>query len=178
MKPLAKLFSSPVQLLDKARRDGESLMKVLADCDEVSVRDYIFNFSVSAYHICDWVKKFKPELGGAVNDLLNNSYAIGACRDLCNASKHVGLDLDTPSYQKYPPKVQDVDISARAAVAIPDLMEGLCPAKPQEQAALVPPNRKWRLKVQLKNGRRMSGEELVSETLAEWDDFFQKHDIR
>jgi hypothetical protein len=51
MKLLNAIYVSPVELLDKARRDGQALTQALSICDESAVRDSLFNFAISAYHL-------------------------------------------------------------------------------------------------------------------------------
>jgi hypothetical protein len=45
MKLLHAIYSNPAQLLDKAKRDGASLIRALEECDEQEVRDVLFNFA-------------------------------------------------------------------------------------------------------------------------------------
>jgi hypothetical protein len=80
MKLLHAIYGSPGELLGKARRDGQALTQALSICDESAVRDSLFNFAISAYHLCDWIKAFRPELKGTVTDLLNGSNFLRACR--------------------------------------------------------------------------------------------------
>ena len=58
MKLLDKLYAGPRDLLDKAKRDGDTVIDALAARDEVRLRDTLFNFSVTSFHICDWIKVY------------------------------------------------------------------------------------------------------------------------
>jgi hypothetical protein len=135
-------------MLAKAKRDRDSLVSALDLQDEPRAREALFNFVVTAYHLREWAREGRPSLP----DPLNSSEAIAACRDLANASKHVELVR-----LKRPPKVQAVVVSVAG---------GSSPVAPT----------KWRLKVQL-SGRRIGVEELASEALQDWDDYFRKHSI-
>ena len=130
------------------------------------MRDSLFDFAVSAYHITDWIKAYRPELTAAVYGLLDASDSIGACRDLCNASKHVVLILDRGPYLNHPPVVDAVTISATAKTTLvlgPDVGTESSPA--------------WRLKIQLKNDRRVAAEDLVAEAINVWKKFFADHRV-
>lgn len=175
-KLLHAIYVSPVELLDKARRDGQVLTQALSICDESAVRDSLFNFAISTYHLCDWIKAFRPELKGTVTALLNNSDFLGACRDLCNASKHVILTLDHGSYLKHPPVVDAVSISATARTSLPN-MKGV-PAQAANQGIALTSQPPWRLKIQMKNGQRIAAEDLVSEAIGVWETFFADNHIQ
>lgn len=179
MNLLHAIYVSPVDLLDKARRDGQSLTQALSIRDESAVRDSLFNFAISTYHLRDWIKAFRPELKEKVSYLLNNSDSLMACRDLCNASKHVTLDLDNGSYFRYPPTVDDVSISATARTSLPNMMGVLAQAANEDIAPTSQPSEStWRLKIQLKNGRRIAAEDLVSEAISSWEPFFSDNHIQ
>ncbi|UUZ73533.1 hypothetical protein LP415_10390 [Polaromonas sp. P1(28)-8] len=175
MKLLHAIYASPVELLDKARRDGRALTEALSVCDESAVRDSLFDFVISAYHLWDWIKAYRPDLEGTVTALLNSSDSLGACRDLCNASKHVILTLDHGSYKKYPPVVDTVSISAPTTTSLPDMKDVLGQA--DNQGATPTSQTSWRLKIQMKNGRRIAAEDLVSEAISVWARFFADNHI-
>lgn len=157
MQLLGKIFDSPTQLLDKTEREKEVLLSALATWNESEIRNAVFNFSVSAYHIVDWVKAFYPKLEEAAYSLLNNNHHVGACRDLCNASKHISLKLETGSYKDYPPVVRDVEASATGNTTV----------------ALS----SFRLKVQFSNGLRILMEDVAVEACKAWQEFFRQHGI-
>lgn len=176
MKLLHVIYASPVELLDKARRDGRALTEALSVCDESAVRDSLFDFAISAYHLWDWIKAYRPELEGAVTALLDTSDSLGACRDLCNASKHVILTLDRGAYLKHPPVVDAVTISAstRASPLEAKNLLGQVGNQSTASASRSP----WRLKIQMKNGRRIAAEDLVAEAIGVWEKFFADNHIQ
>jgi hypothetical protein len=176
MTLLHAIYDSPVDLLDKARRDGQALTQALSNCDKSAVQDSLFNFAISTYHLWDWIKAFNPELKDAVNALLDDSASLQACRDLCNASKHINL-ISNRSHKKqnrqYPLVVEDVDYSATARTSLPN-MKGV-PTKAANQD-IDPAQPSWRLKIQMRTGQRFPAEDLVSDALSVWEKFFaEKH---
>jgi len=175
MKLLHAIYSGPTQLLEKAKRDGASLVRVLKTCEEREVRDALFNFAISAYHIWDWVKAYRPDLEQIVTSLLSTSEAIAACRDLSNASKHVTLSLDRGPYLKHPPVVEEVGISATARATISEVKDFIRQLDGEVKAPIDSPS--WRLKIQLVSGRRIPAEELVVEVIDVWEQFFNEHGI-
>ncbi|SAK77614.1 hypothetical protein AWB81_03747 [Caballeronia arationis] len=176
MKLLSAIYGSPVELLDKARRDGEALTQALSICDQSAVRDSLFNFAISAYHLLDWVKAFRPELKGTVTALLNGSDSLGACRDLCNASKHLILTLERGPYREHPPIVANVNISPTAQTSRLHIAEVSEQAGEQGIAPTSQPP--WRLKIQMKDGSKIAAEDLVSEVIGVWERFFADNHIQ
>lgn len=158
MRLMKKIFSSPVDLLQKVKKDKEKLELALLNWDEIQIQETLFNFSVSSYHLVDWVKVYYPSLKSHVYALLNNNKYIGACRDLCNASKHVELDLTAGAYGNHPPVICDVDQSPTGSTV----------------ASSFP---SYRLKIQFKDGNSIATEELIQKAFDGWEKFFDDHKI-
>src|SRR6187549_2036786 len=77
-------------MLDKAGREHARLVHHI-DIDNV------FNFFVTAYHVCDYVRVCHPELQSAVNVLVADR-DIADCRALCANAKHLRVTkLTQPS---------------------------------------------------------------------------------
>ena len=173
MKILTAIYDSPVKLLQKATRDGEALVLALSTCDESAVRDSLFNFAVSAYHLWDWVKAFRPDLKDKVSALLDSSSSLRACRDLCNASKHVALELTSAAYRNHPPVVVDVRVSATSATSMRNTTEESASVPHTAIEGVLPaPRPPWRLKIQMNDGHTIRAEALVSGVLGVWAQFF------
>ena len=68
-------------MLNKAGREHARLVHTI-DIDNV------FNFFVTAYHVCDYVKVCHPGLQSAVNVLITD-HDIADCRALCANAKHL-----------------------------------------------------------------------------------------
>ena len=68
-------------MLDKAGREHARLV---VDLDI----DNVFNFFVTAYHVCDYVRVCHPQLQSAVNTLVSDR-DIADCRALCANAKHL-----------------------------------------------------------------------------------------
>ena len=62
-----------------------------ASSDEA--RDAVFHFFQDAYHLKDWIKN-DPKVAGVADPegLVNGSPELSLCADLCNGTKHGGLD--------------------------------------------------------------------------------------
>ena len=159
VRPLKNIYDGPIDLLAKARRDREALQLAVNESNELVLRDKLFDFSLTAYHIVDWVKAFHPDLAPAAYALLNAVPALGACRDLANANKHFALALERGPYRSHPPTVGQVDYSAAPPVS-----------------ADLPTARRW-LKVVLVEGTRLRVEDVVDQALSAWEKFFTDHGL-
>lgn len=121
----------------------------------------MFDFSVTAYHIVDWVKSFRPDLASAAYAVLDSTPALLVCRDLANANKHFRLDLKHKAYRDHPPTVSDVEYSA-----VPQVSARLASEGPQR-----------RMKVQYMSGDRLRVEDVADEALRAWETFFGEHGL-
>ena len=167
MNLLGAIYSSPTELLGKAQRDGAALVSALSTQEESDVRAALFNFAVTTYHVWDWIKAFRPDLDAPTTNALDLYESLRACRDLANASKHITLDLTRGPYQKHPPTVREVVVSA-----IPGHLTDSSAGSGTLSAA-----NPWRLKIQLPS-RRVAAEELVTEVLEAWKQYFAQNSIK
>jgi hypothetical protein len=111
-RPLDRQFSSPRDLLDKARRDLERLRA--AEGNETASRDAMIDACASVYHIKDWIVAMHPDRKDDAERYAHESKWILLCRDICTAAKHVGLRLEAPTFRRSPPAVRGMDHSAVA----------------------------------------------------------------
>jgi hypothetical protein len=74
-------LKTPRDMLNKAGREHARLVHN-TDIDNV------FNFFVTAYHVCDYVRVCHPGLQSAVNVLVAD-HDIADCRALCANAKHL-----------------------------------------------------------------------------------------
>jgi hypothetical protein len=139
------IYSSPTQLLEKARSDQAVLLRSLERGDESLLREALFNFCVTVYHVWDWVKVYRDDLAQPVSALLYSSEALRACRDLCNSSKHIKLSLESRAYREHPPVVEEVTMSATPTPTFAQL--DTIPSESQEVETELLPSPPWRLKV-------------------------------
>lgn len=158
MQLLQNVFSSPLDLLKKVENDKVTLEKCLVAFDEKAIREALFNFAVGCYHLVDWVKAYHPNLKTDVNDLLNKNKYLGACRDICNASKHALIDLKRESNKKYPPVLTDVAQSATGSIAPSGIPE-------------------FKVKLQFGDGDRIPLEKLIVKVMSAWETFFKDKNI-
>jgi len=159
MQLLQNIFSSPLDLLKKVENDKVTLEKCLVGFDEKAIREALFNFVVGCYHLVDWVKAYHPNFKTDVYDLLNKNKYIGACRDLCNASKHVMIDLNKEPNITYPPVLSDVAHSATGSITSSGISE-------------------FRVKLQFGDGDRIPLEELIVKVISAWEIFFNDKRLR
>lgn len=159
MQLLQNIFSSPIDLLKKVEADKITLQKCLVDFDEKAIRETLFNFVVGCYHLADWIKAFYPNLESDVYNLLNQNKYLGACRDLCNASKHVKLDINKGAYTVYPPVLSDVAYSATGNVSSSGITE-------------------FKVKLQFDSGDRIRLEKFMAQVMSTWEKFFNDKDIK
>lgn len=159
MQLLQNIFSSPMDLLRKVENDKVTLEKCLVGFDEEAIREALFNFVVGCYHLVDWVKAYHPNLESDVYKLLNENKYLGACRDLCNASKHVLIDLNREINKKHPPLLTDVELSATGSMASSGIPE-------------------FKVKVQFGDGDRIPLEELIANVMSAWKTFFNGNNLK
>ena len=172
MRPLDQLYSGPSDILAKARRDRDALITAAESGNELLIQDKLFDFSVTAYHILDWIKSSSPHLEAAAYTCLNANVALQACRDIANSHKHNALDLASHAYRKFPPVVDHLDYSLSAAnsiVVAPDAIE-----HKRVELVVDPPRR---LKVQFAHGDRERVEDIAKAAVAAWETFFAHHAI-
>jgi hypothetical protein len=93
-RPLARLFSSPRQLLEKAERDLARIEDATWKSDLTAARDAMMDACIAVYHVNDWIRVLHPEQEKAAEQCWRESEAIPMCRDICNAAKHFELRLD------------------------------------------------------------------------------------
>ncbi len=155
MRPLERIYQSPTQLLNKARADKKRLKIALSKWNENDLRGALFDFSVTTYHILDWIKAFRPDLEKAALALLDSAPELGALRDISNASKHI--ELGGKAYARHAPKIE---IASASATGLTD--DG------------VPP---FRLKIQLKNGDRLAIECIADDAIGTLERFFEANDV-
>ncbi|MDV7213566.1 hypothetical protein [Azotobacter beijerinckii] len=159
-EPLIKTFSGPVYLLNKVRREHSALVEALNEGNLEIAMDAVFNFSVSAYHIIDWVNKYRPDLKEKTSSLRRRP-SMKLVRDICNASKHVELDENKDAYKKYPQSAASVEVSLTAKDCLPGL----------------PVAGAWALKVVTVNDERKRFEDIAQSAITDVEQFFEENDI-
>lgn len=163
MVVLIKLFDSPVNIYEKMKRDYSSLDAALSQQNRAEVRDALFNFSVSAYHVIDWVQAYRPELKEKLSSV-RKEVSIKIIRDVCNASKHVELDENSSAYKKFPAEAESVETSATSATSLM--------GSKSKNASNV-----WVLKVVTKSGSRKRFEDVAKRAIDILDEFFRDNGL-
>jgi hypothetical protein len=159
-------FSTPTDLLEKLSRDYSHLETAASACNEQQIADCLFNFCGTGYAIKDWLKENRTSSFKAqdVEQYVQATPALCACRDICNAYKHYTIT-------RYIQSTGDVYASATAvtmiAVDVPASGIGF-----ESDAAP-----KFRVKVLLKDGTKYEVTELARLVLDAWRKFFVKHGV-
>lgn len=95
-------FNNSSEVLNKMHRDFDILNNAIVTQDSTEINDAFINFYTYAYHIKDWLKK---EGYKSVENYININLELSVCADLCNRTKHKGLDktprLNDPLYEIY-----------------------------------------------------------------------------
>ena len=150
-------YSSPRDLLEKARRDLVNLEGAAVTQDTTTIGDALFNFAVTAYHVKDWLKlhaavTYSPQ---DVENFVQSSAALSSCRDLCNAGKHAEIT-------RYSPSTADVSASLNSVAAV--VPGGLA-------TPIV------RVKIIRNDGTRREAVQLATEAISDWERFFDEHGL-
>ena len=72
----------------------------MASSDEA--RDVLFHLFQDAYHLKDWIKNDPAVQTSSPEKIVNDETALRLCADLCNGTKHFGLNAT-----KHPPRTGD-----------------------------------------------------------------------
>ena len=112
--PLERQFSSPRDLLKKARRDLGRLRSAEEGRDAIASFDAMIDACASVSHVKDWIVALHSDRKSAAEKCAHESKWILLCRDVCTAAKHFGLRLEHPTFQRSPPAFQEMDHSAVA----------------------------------------------------------------
>ena len=151
-------LKTPHDLLEKARRELVALESAAMIQDETEIADALYNFAVTTYHLKDWLKchsssSYAPR---DVEDYVAHSWALSACRDLCNAGKHFDLT--------YQPTTEAVVASTTTMRA--DLLPEGSPNTPI-----------YRVKVVRNDGSRHEAVALAAQAVSDWERFFELHKV-
>jgi hypothetical protein len=151
--------------LAKAQRDYAALESAVLDEDRTRIGDALYNFSISVYHVKDWlIENPSPAYSKAeVEAHVKASPSLLVCRDLCNASKHRKI-------RKYKPETASVTTSAVAAAYVTPL-----DIKKYTSSAQRKPT--FRVKAITVDGRRLDVLTLGRDAIAAWQAFFQRHGL-
>jgi len=83
-------------LLKKLNRERGRAKKSIESNSLEDLADSFYNFSVTAYHITDWVKASSVKDRGDVNLFVKENAEISACRDIANTTKHFKITRYEP----------------------------------------------------------------------------------
>ncbi len=101
-------------LFKKLKHDADRLNIDEFDSKPDEFKYAFYDFVVTAYHLCDWVKEDNaiPISKKQIKQILDNNDIIKICRDLANASKHVTLNYtQVVSHADSPPDTPRIEIT-------------------------------------------------------------------
>lgn len=149
--------------LAKAHREYQSLESAITSQDRGRIGDCLYNFSVSVYHVKDWLVKIPSSTYSKsdVEDHIKANPSLLIWRDLCNASKHRKIT-------KYQPNTDTVTTSANAVFAVPSLNLGFISAGQKST---------FRVKIITADKRRLEALALAREAISAWETFFRNHGL-
>jgi len=158
-------LDSPQDLLAKARREQTRLREAIDTQNRTQIADAVFNFAVTAYHVKDWLKKsvaesYRPK---DVETYLHSVRVLRVCREICNASKHRGLDE--------PAKDTEAVTASAAPVTSPMRLQIGEVSFEAEQ----PPS--FRIKVVTLDGSRFEVMDFSAQVITAWERFFTSHGL-
>lgn len=150
-------YSSPKDLMAKAKRDQARLAGAEARGDLESMADALLDVSVTVLSLKDWLKKHPSSSYSAsdVEAFMLASTALLSLRDVANAGKHRVIT-------HYAPSVTDVDSSV-VTVVDPTLGTQFGQAK--------------KVKISRTDGSRQRASDLVQTALGEWEHFMRVHGV-
>lgn len=88
---------------DRVNTSGRKAIEHELDANDMDVNVAFFQ---NCYHLKDWISVSRPDLAHRIDDLFQNHFEMGACRDICNGFKHKALtrathDKDFNLYREY-----------------------------------------------------------------------------
>jgi hypothetical protein len=110
--PLERQFSSPRDMLDKARRDLGRLKDATFTGDKIGAGDAMVDACLTLYSVKDWIAAKYPDKKKTAETFIHQSEAILRCRDIGTAAKHAGIDPQSRSFKQSP--VETIEMSHTA----------------------------------------------------------------
>jgi hypothetical protein len=159
-------LKSARDVLAKAVREFDVLRAAIMSQDKLKIGDALYNFSITAYHVKDWLIK-QPGASYSekdVEDFVKNDPALSTCRDLCNSNKHKNIT-------KYIPDA--IETTASAMSIIPIAGPSTFNQVPLHTTSTPP----FRVKVITSNGQRLEAVQLAEDVVHSWEAFFAKHGL-
>ena len=151
-------FGKSKNLLEKVKRDQNTLYDAIISQDPDCISDAVFNFAVTGYHIKDWLKS---EGVSGVEEHINNNPMLRLCADLCNGSKHQLLNS--------PREIADPVTSINNSELTCDMTTITCDAT-------IPINGHT-VRMHLTSGREVEILDFANQVVGSWESFFSANNI-
>src|SRR5687768_11491623 len=143
-------LAGPEDLFSKLERERQAIESAVKTNSDVQLSDAIFNFSVSAYHLRDWIDALNLVPPQDLLSLFATHQELQACRDIANSAKHFQIE-------RYSPTTQDVYVSATAASYVPGIG--------------------GRVKIRMLDGRKFEVCDWADTSIGAWRAFMTEHKI-
>jgi len=89
-------YGNSRSLLNKLQREKERAQQALEAQSFPDLADALYNFSISAFHIKDWLITQSRVDKDQVHRFLEKVPVLQACRDICNSKKHFKITRYKP----------------------------------------------------------------------------------
>jgi len=89
-------YGNTHSLINKLRREKDRAVVALENQSFPDLIDALFNFSITAFHIKDWLISQNKLNKEDVHSFMNGVPVLLACRDICNANKHFEITHYNP----------------------------------------------------------------------------------
>lgn len=139
--------------LDRTRRFLDRVMG--SHASEVEFQDMMWSFFQHCWHLKDWVKNdplASPAQKTSVIKQAHNATCLRVCRDLCNGTKHLGLDRKP---------------SSGTGASHDHLNITITPGQPWDVDCMIDDG----------HGKTTSGKQLARDCVAEWERILQSEKL-
>jgi len=89
-------YGNTHSLINKLGREKDRAVVALENQSIPDLIDALFNFSITAFHIKDWLISHNGLNKGEVHSFMNGVPVLQACRDICNSNKHFEITHYNP----------------------------------------------------------------------------------
>ncbi|MBD3669450.1 MAG: hypothetical protein HUJ29_01655 [Gammaproteobacteria bacterium] len=89
-------YGNTHSLIHKLEREKKRAEDALEEQDFRDLVDALFNFSITAFHIKDWLISDNGINSVEIHEFMNGVPVLQACRDICNANKHYEITRYDP----------------------------------------------------------------------------------
>jgi len=122
-------YGNTHSLIHKLEREKKRAEEALDAQEFRDLVDALFNFSITAFHIKDWLISDNGIDSSEIHGFMNKFTVLQACRDICNANKHYEITRYNPGdvsissvitelLEVVPTEDGDVDLYGKADICV------------------------------------------------------------